>query len=207
MTKIKICGVSRSEDIDIMNEAMPDYVGFVFAKSTRQISLEKALELTQKLHPTITTVGVFVNEKIETIQNLHKLGIIDIAQLHGGESEDYCKHIDFMPTIKVISMETQYMHHMKTDILKKTSEFLLFDTATTTACGGTGISFDWDKIPKNVPDFFLAGGINSSNIRKAIFKVAPYGVDISSGVEVNGKKDRNKVLEIVQIIRYCDSLL
>jgi len=188
--KIKICGLKNSVDVDYVNEAMPDYVGFVFSESKRRISPETAAEFKNRLNKKITAVGVFVNEEISLIVQLHNSGVINIAQLHGAETETYIdklKKICDIPVIKALNANVSQPAN---------ADYLLFDNGK----GGSGESFDWGLIPKCNKDYFLAGGINLSNIEKAM-KLKPYGIDLSSGTETNGAKDREKIIRLVQIAR------
>jgi phosphoribosylanthranilate isomerase len=189
--KIKICGLFREQDIEFANEAKPDFVGFVFAKSHRQISPETAALYKKRLNSQITTVGVFVNAEIPSIIQVYNSGIINIAQLHGSESEDYInmlkKNCD-VPVIKAVNIES---------VKPANADYLLFDNGK----GGTGKAFDWNLIPKCDKEFFLAGGININNIREAM-KLNPYCIDLSSGAEnEKGEKDREKIIEACRIVR------
>lgn len=197
MTKIKICGLFRMKDIEYVNEANPDYIGFVFAKSKRRVTLHQAMEYRKYLNKEIEVVGVFVNEDIDYIINLLENKVIDIVQLHGGESEEYINKLKskiFCPIIKAVEVNSTQ------DIIKSkhtVADYLLLDQGK----GGTGKSFDWSLIPKLEKRFFLAGGVDETNLNKALREVNPYVVDISSGVESNGEKDREKILKIVREIR------
>ena len=196
MTRIKICGLFRDCDIDYVNEALPDYIGFVFAESRRQVSAEKAAEMRKRLEPSIVPVGVFVNAPLENIVRLYREGVIEIAQLHGSEDEDYIKSLKQScgaPVIKAVRVEKS------DDIerLKNTSaEYLLLDNGA----GGTGKAFDWSLIADIDKPFFLAGGVKAENIDAAL-KLKPFAVDISSGAETDGFKDREKILRLVRRIR------
>ncbi len=201
MTKIKICGLSRPEDIAFVNEALPDYIGFVFAKSKRQVSEKQAKDLKAKLNPEIKVVGVFVNEEIDKIVRLCKENIIDTVQLHGDEDENYCKKLKkqiLNPIIKAVRVRG------KEDIeAAKTisSEFFLLDAYKESQYGGCGDTFDWTMIREVGRSYFLAGGINSDNVLQAIEQVNPFAVDVSSGVETDGLKDRNKIIDIITKVR------
>ncbi|GBU25458.1 phosphoribosylanthranilate isomerase [Fibrobacteria bacterium R8-3-H12] len=193
MPKIKICGLFREQDIEFANEAKPDFIGFVFAKSHRRINPETAALYKQRLNPQITTVGVFVNAEILSIVKLYNSGIINIAQLHGSESEEYInalKETCNIPVIKAVNIESA---------MPANADYLLFDNGK----GGTGKAFDWNLIPKCNKEFFLAGGINLNNIKEAA-KLGPYGIDLSSGVEnEKGEKDREKIIEACRIVKDC----
>ena len=184
--KIKICGLFRECDIDYVNEALPDYAGFVFAESKRKVTENQAFALSRRLDSSIKAVGVFVDHDISFIRNLLERGIIDIVQLHGHENDEYISAID-APVIKAARIGEKYDYP---------ADYLLFDSPVA----GSGKTFDWSLIPKTEKPFFLAGGINIGNITEAM-KLNPYAIDVSSGVETDGAKDRGKILEIVKIMR------
>ena len=193
MSKIKICGLTREEDIRYVNECLPDYIGFVFAESRRQVDRKRADRMREKLDGRICPVGVFVNESADIVAELLNEEIIDIAQLHGDEGEDYIGRI--IQAVRVRQRE---------DILEKrqsSADYLLFDTYAGQAYGGTGKTFRWELTQGVEREFFLAGGIDSTNIEQAIRVAAPYALDLSSAVETDGKKDREKILEIVSKVR------
>lgn len=200
-TKIKICGLSRIQDIEYVNKALPDYIGFVFTKSIRQIRFQTALALKSQLDSRIKAVGVFVNENIKVISDLCTLGIIDYVQLHGEESAEYVRALKNRidnPIIKAI--------RVKDSSTIKTAEqfpcdFLLLDTYTGKEYGGTGKTFDWGLINGVSKPFFLAGGICLENAAQAIKQASPYCLDVSSGVETNSLKNRDKIIQLVNKIR------
>ncbi len=190
MAKIKICGLRRMADIDYVNELKPDYVGFILTDGfKRSIDTDTAKMLKAGLDKDITAVGVFVDDDIDKINELASRKIIDIVQLHGSESPDYCRKIN-APTIKYFNPEAF------DTIGDYDNDYFLFDAGT-----GTGVSFDWSKIPKTDTPFFLAGGINSDNIKKAISEINPYCIDLSSAVETGGFKDYNKIKQIMERVR------
>lgn len=195
MSKIKICGIKRECDIDYINEAMPDYIGFVFAKSKRQVSHEVAAKLRAKLNTAIIPIGVFVNAPMEEIVSLYNEGIIHMAQLHGQENSTYIEKLRSQtdcPLIKALKIDKDF----DSSILSTLNvDYFLFDNGT----GGTGKTFDWSLMPKTEKPFFLAGGLNAQNIDAAI-AYNPFALDLSSGVEINGFKDREKILEITSKI-------
>ncbi|HEY5537521.1 MAG TPA: phosphoribosylanthranilate isomerase [Acetobacterium sp.] len=198
MTKIKICGLSRLEDIDAVNIAKPDYIGFVFAESKRQVDFETAKRLKSKLNQEIKAVGVFVNQPVEEIISLVIEQIIDVIQLHGDEDEEYISKLReavSLPIIKALRIR------QKNDVKKTNADFALFDTYDKNQYGGSGVSFNWELLDGYEGEFFLAGGLQSDNIEDAIKSVKPFCVDISSGVETNGIKDQKKILEIVEKVR------
>ena len=184
--KIKICGLTRECDIDFVNEALPDYAGFVFAESKRKVTENQARELRRGLNPAIKAVGVFLDNDISFVKNLLESGIIDIAQLHGHESEEFISLIA-APVIKAVRIGERIDYPV---------DYILFDSPRA----GSGKTFDWRLIPKTDKPFFLAGGINIGNIALAM-KINPYAIDVSSGVETDGVKDREKIIEIVRHVR------
>ena len=193
--KIKICGLFRDCDIDYVNEAKPDFAGFVFAKSHRQVSIETAQKLKNKLDKNILSVGVFVNEDINKIVEICNKNIIDFIQLHGDEDDNYIsklKKVCSKKTIKAIKVKTGE------DIIRWRNcqaDWLMFDAGM-----GEGKAFDWNLIKEFIRPYFLAGGINETNIEQAM-KLNPYCIDVSSGVETNKVKDKDKILNIVRRIR------
>lgn len=197
MIKIKICGLLRPEDIEYVNEALPDYIGFVFARSRRQVTEEQAELLKKSLDKRIHAVGVFVNAPMEDAVGLLENGVIDIAQLHGNEDEAYVEELKSKtrcPVIKAVKVESTE------DILtmqNNPADYLLLDHGA----GGTGEAFDWSLASDCRKPFFLAGGIHAGNVENALEKLSPYAIDLSSGVETDGVKDREKIIEIVRRVR------
>lgn len=201
MTKIKLCGLSRNCDIDVVNKLKPDFIGFVFwQKSSRFVTKEKAFELKSLLNPDIKAVGVFVDEKPETVAELLNLGIIDMAQLHGSESEEYIedlKKLSDKPIIKAFRVKT------KQDIIdaqKSSADYVLLDSGA-----GTGNAFDWDLIQNIQRPYFLAGGLDTCNAETAVKKLKPYAVDVSSGIETNRLKDKDKMTAFVVAVRNAET--
>ena len=197
MTRIKICGLRSEDDISFANELKPNYIGFVFLKGrARYVSPERAAYLRELLDPSIPAVGVFVNEPVENVISLLQSGTIQMAQLHGQEDtsyfkvlRDHCSH----PIMKAFIIKT------KEDVknaLNYPSDLLLLDNGM-----GSGNSFDWSLIQNIEKPFFLAGGLNPDNVSTAISLTHPFGVDVSSGVETEGKKDFNKMKAFVDIVR------
>lgn len=201
MTKIKLCGLSRPCDIAYANELMPDYIGFVFAPNSRRyVSPEKAFRLRRQLSPQIAAVGVFVKETPETVAALLADGTIDIAQLHGGESTDYIRRLRTLtgkPLIQAFRIDTPE------DIFaaeQSPADFILLDSGS----GGTGTSFDWELARSLQRPYFLAGGLGISNVADAIGTLHPYAVDVSSGIETDGCKDRQKMNAFVHAVHTAD---
>lgn len=191
---IKICGLSRKEDIMYVNEVKPDYIGFVFAKSRRQVNLQQAKELKQLLDKNILAVGVFVDEDIEKIAEIVNQGIIDMIQLHGHEDQAYIDELNtyvHCPIIKALRVKNK-----ESFVTYQHIDYYLLDGCQP----GSGQSFDWNDIPIFNHPFFLAGGICLDNIDEAL-KVPCFAVDVSSGVETNGHKDLKKIKELVRRVR------
>ncbi|WP_404352382.1 phosphoribosylanthranilate isomerase [Caproicibacterium sp. XB2] len=195
MTKIKVCGLTRMQDIQTVNEAEPDYVGFVFAESRRRVTPQQAAELRAALAPEILPVGVFVNSAVAEILALLQSGTITIAQLHGQEPAESVRQIQQagFPVIQAFRVQST------ADIARaeaSPADFLLLDSG-----GGTGTAFDWSLVPPIDRPWFLAGGLTPENVQEAVRKLHPWGMDVSSGVETDGKKDRNKIFTIIRRIR------
>ncbi|MGN0469761.1 MAG: phosphoribosylanthranilate isomerase [Acutalibacteraceae bacterium] len=201
MSKIKICGLSRECDIDFVNTAKPDFIGFVFAeKSKRRVDFDTALKLKNQLDKNIQAVGVFVNNDMDFVLSLVNNGIIDLIQLHGDEDENCIISLKEKTSAKIIKAV-----RVKTteDILRADKlpvDYLLLDTYTKGEYGGSGKTFDWNMIPKISKPYFLAGGLNAENIKSAL-KVGAYCLDVSSGAETDGKKDKDKIIKIVNTVR------
>ena len=197
MSKIKLCGLSRKCDIEWANALKPEYIGFVFwSKSKRNVPPEKAKELKGLLSPDIKAVGVFVDEPIENVAELLNDNIIDIAQLHGGEDEEYIKKLRTLsdkPIIKAFLLKSENDAERAE---KSTADYILVDSGT-----GTGKSFDWELLKNISRPYFLAGGLCCENISQAITALDPYAVDVSSGIETNGCKDKNKMAAFVAAVR------
>ncbi|MBQ1351381.1 MAG: phosphoribosylanthranilate isomerase [Oscillospiraceae bacterium] len=203
MTKIKLCGLSRQCDIAVANMLRPAYIGFVFApKSRRYVTPETAAQLRAQLHPHISAVGVFVNETPEAVAALLHQGIIDIAQLHGNEDENYLqalRQLTEKPIIQAFQIGTPQ------DVAaaqNSCADYILLD-----AGGGTGTVFDWHLIRDVKRPFFLAGGLNAENVKTAVQTIAPYAVDVSSGIETNGQKDPKKMKQFVLAVHSADEFL
>lgn len=200
--RIKICGLTRREDILAVNEWKPDYIGFVFAPGRRQLTNKKAQKLKELLLPGIPSVGVFVNSSIEEILSLAQDQTIDLIQLHGDEDREYILTLknrltNPLPIIKALRVKTSEDVEKANDL---PADCLLFDTYTKGVYGGSGKTFDWTMIRAVKKPWFLAGGIDASNIKKAM-ETKAFCLDLSSGVETDGKKDPDKIKQIIQIVR------
>jgi len=199
MTKVKICGLTRLQDIENANVLKPDYIGFVFAPSRRQVTPEQALELRKILHPDIIPVGVFVDEPHSNIFSLVRDGVIEVIQLHGSENEEYIEELKSMTNKKIIKAIAVQSKDDIENWTQSAADYLLLDHKG----GGTGQVFDWDLIEDGEvgKPYFLAGGLNSENITEAIKKTEPFAVDVSSGVEIDGVKDAVKIKEFVRRVK------
>lgn len=211
MMKIKICGLTRPEDIAAVNEYRPDYIGFVFAPSRRNVSEMRAAGLKKLLSPEIMAVGVFVNSPIEDIVRIASRGIIDAVQLHGDmddfETARYAENLKkalaatglaaSVPLIRAVRVKD------RDDIQRAVSypaEYLLFDTFVKDQYGGSGVRFDWSLIPHIEKPWFLAGGLSAATIKEAL-KTEACCLDLSSAAETGGRKDPKKIQEIIQTVR------
>ena len=195
-TKIKMCGLSRPEDIAFANEVRPDYIGFVFAKkSSRYVTPEKAAELAAKLDKSIVPVGVFVDSNFEEIMHTVNLGAIRIAQLHGNEPEELVKRLqeNGVPVIRAFQIKSE-------DDVKKAetscADHILLDSGK-----GSGLTFDWSVLKNAKRPYFLAGGLDPENVSRAVTDLHPYAVDVSSGLETDGVKDRTKMIAFAAAVR------
>ena len=200
-TKIKICGLKRPEDIWIVNRLKPDFVGFVFAESKRKIDNKQAEKLREALDPDIPAVGVFVNEHPQEVAKRLENGMIDIAQLHGDEDEAYIKQLRLLtdkPIIKAFRIETAQDIKIAN---QSTADYILLDSGA-----GTGTIFDWGLVNSIGRPYFLAGGLDACNVADAVKTLHPFAVDVSSGIETNGVKDKIKMAAFVAAVRKEDRL-
>lgn len=198
MTKIKLCGLTRPEDIAAANALKPEYIGFVFAaKSKRAVSREMAAELKAQLSPGIKAVGVFVNEAPETVAGLLNADIIDIAQLHGQEDESYISRLRTLTNKPLIQAFRVDGPESLIKAEKSPADLILLDSGA----GGTGTAFDWTLLEKFERPYFLAGGLGPDTVGNAVKRLHPYAVDVSSGIETAGKKDEQKMAAFVAAVR------
>lgn len=207
MTRVKMCGLFRDEDISYANEVKPDYIGFVFyPKSHRYVSIEKAQSLKSRLDPEIKAVGVFVDSDISFIKELVAKNIIDIVQLHGHEDSNYIhelrKSID-NPDISIIQAiviknEADILRLPQNDFMDNefSADYYLVDSGM-----GSGSSFNWDLLKEHNGKIFLAGGLNTENIAKALSTVKPFAVDVSSGIETDRIKDFDKMKKFISLVK------
>ena len=233
MTKIKMCGLRNLEDIEAVNEWKPDYVGFVFApESRRYVTAEQAAELKAHLDPQIQAVGVFVDEAPERVAALLNQGVIELAQLHGSEDEEYLVRLRELTLKPVIQAFRILSREDVVRAMKSSADEILLDSGA-----GTGITFNWEVLriesgydraidaekdgekpfstkrnrekslyAEETRPYFLAGGLNPQNVAEAIRRLHPYAVDVSSGIETDGSKDREKIAAFVTAVRKENSL-
>ncbi len=196
MTKIKICGIRRFEDIAYLNELQPDYCGFVFAKSKRRVDVEQVSHLIKKLSADIKKVGVFVDEKPQKVIGIAEKLKLQVIQLHGSENQGYInklKGYEVWKALKISNLESIE------EIVNYKCEKLILDNSMA----GSGQSFKWEFVQQKVEGslIMLAGGLTSENVQQGIMQLNPYGVDVSSGVETQGFKDYRKIKEFIQKVR------
>ncbi|MBQ1507007.1 MAG: phosphoribosylanthranilate isomerase [Ruminococcus sp.] len=201
MTKIKMCGLSRVQDIEAVNEIKPDYIGFVFAaKSKRRVSPLKATELKSKLKSDIKAVGVFLDDDLDMVASMLNLGIVDLVQLHGSEDEEYIsklREITDKPIIKA------FVINSAEDVSraeKSSADYILLDGGK-----GEGRVFDWSLLAEIKRPYFLAGGLNPGNAGAAVASLQPFAVDVSTGLETDGVKDKEKMTAFAEAVRKADN--
>ena len=215
--KVKMCGISKVETIPAIVDAKPDYMGLVFAPSKRQVTVDQAKTLVEELHrgyaqkygsdtehdknDTIKTVGVFVNETVDNLVTIANEANLDAVQLHGDEDETFIQSLKERTNVEVwkaIQIRTAADTEKWID---SSADMLLFDAYHKDERGGTGEVFDWSSLDAFERPFMLAGGIDSTNVARAIRTVRPYGIDISSGIETNGMKDDKKITAFTKIVK------
>ncbi len=197
MSKIKICGITDTRELAGINAAKPDYFGFIFAANRRRtVTLEQAKELRNGIDSSIPSVGVFVNEPVEQILSFAESGVFSLIQLHGKADFEKIVQIKSRVSLPVIQAYAVTTVEEMSAAQQCPADYLLFDYGI----GGTGQSFDWTLLSHNSRPYFLAGGIGLNNISQAI-TLAPDVIDVSSGAETNGKKDPEKVIELVRRVR------
>ena len=189
MTKVKICGLSTVEAVETAVLAGADYIGFVFAESKRQVSLEQAQELAKRVTGKTKIVGVFVSPSLEDLEQAIAQVPLDIVQIHGTFDEALIPKIS-VPVIRAIQLSNQE------DQVSSQADYLLFDAPEA----GSGQTFDWDllKDQKIQQDFFIAGGLTVDNVHQARETFQPYALDVSSGVETDGHKDIEKIKAFIE---------
>ena len=205
-TGIKFCGLRREEDISYVNELNASYAGFIMSpKFWRYVEPDLVLKLRSKLNPDIKVVGVFVDEDVSYVAECINKGIIDIAQLHGKESEEYINELRKATSDEAVITKV-FLIKSAEDIDKakaSSADYVLLDSGV----GGTGQSFDWTLIRDINRDYFLAGGLNPDNVYKAVVDYRPMAVDVSSGVETEKVKEYTKMMHFAQEVNRANSML
>ncbi|WP_339252834.1 phosphoribosylanthranilate isomerase [Sporosarcina sp. FSL W8-0480] len=203
MTKVKICGLMEPEHVQAAVEAGVDAVGFVFAPSRRRIAIAQAKELARFVPDHVMKIGVFVDATREEMEQAFREVPLDFIQFHGNEMEEFIKNVA-LPSIKVVSVrneeDVKRVQHVQT-------EYVLFDTPGTEFRGGSGEVFDWGLLNGDLPRsrMILAGGLNVRNVKEAIMKVRPFMVDVSSGVEIDRRKDETLIREFIRAVKEEES--
>ncbi|MCD7934418.1 MAG: phosphoribosylanthranilate isomerase [Oscillospiraceae bacterium] len=196
MLKLKLCGLRRPCDVLAANECAPDYIGFVFAPSRRQVSPDTAAALRALLAPGIQAVGVFVDETPETVAALLHRGVIDAAQLHGHEDANYIRRLRALTDAPVFQAFRIRSAADAAAAQESAADMVLLDSGT-----GSGARFDWSLNAAVRRPYFLAGGLSPENAAEAVRRLHPHGLDVSSGIETDGQKDANKMKNFVRIAR------
>lgn len=192
MTKVKICGLTTKEAVEAAVNSGADYIGFVFAKSKRQVGIKQASHLAQFIPKTVQKVGVFVSPTLMELQEAIVKVSLDLVQIHGEFSDEDFEKLD-VPSIRAIPVEKAL------EEIETKADFLLFDAPLA----GSGKTFDWELLKdENIEKpYFLAGGLTVDNVKQAITFFRPYAVDVSSGVETDGKKDLLKIMRFIESVK------
>ena len=207
--KVKMCGISKVETIPAVVEAKPDYMGLVFAPSKRQVTVEQAKILIEELHKqcinhydtkVVKTVGVFVNETLDNLVRIADTANLDAVQLHGDEDEAFIQSLKERTNVEIWKAVQIRSAADVEKWIDSSADILLFDAYHKDERGGTGEVFDWSSLDAFERPFMLAGGIDSTNVARAIRTVRSYGIDISSGIETNGVKDDEKITAFTKIV-------
>ena len=192
MTKVKNCGLSTKEAVETAVSAGADYIGFVFAPSKRQVTLDQAAELAKLIPVNVKKVGVFVSpSRVELLEAIEKVGL-DLIQVHGQVGGDL---FEDLPCASIQAVQVDGNGHVP----NSRADFLLFDAPVA----GSGKTFDWGQLDTSglAQPFFIAGGLNEDNVAKAIRHFTPYAVDVSSGVETDGQKDQEKIRRFIERVK------
>jgi phosphoribosylanthranilate isomerase len=205
MTKVKICGLMEHEHVKAAVDAGADAIGFVFAPSSRKVTVEQAQELAKEIPKDVLKIGVFVNETPEEITRIYETVPLDYVQFHGDEDSSFICKLQ-LPSIKALPVKS-------TGDVEKASEYdvnyYLFDAPGTVYKGGSGVTFDWALLKDaEIPaeKIILAGGLNVENVKEAVGRVQPFMVDVSSGVELNKRKDSGLIREFITEVREGERL-
>ncbi len=193
MTKVKICGLSTKEAVEVAVSAGADYIGFVFDPSKRQVTLAQAAELAKLIPSHIQKVGVFVSpSQSELLEAIDKVGL-DLVQIHGQVTDNL---FDDLPCASIQAVQVDGNGHVP----NSQADYLLFDAPVA----GSGQTFDWGQLDTTelAQPFFIAGGLNEDNVEEAIQHFTPFAVDVSSGVESNGQKDHEKIRRFIERVKH-----
>lgn len=192
MTKVKICGLSTFEAVETVVKSGADYIGFVFAKSKRQVTLEQASELARAIPVSTQKVGVFVSPSLQQLEEAIATVPLDLVQIHGDFAEEMIAEIS-VPVIRAIQIRDDRAP------IDSAADFLLFDAPVA----GSGQTFDWQLLAKKdiKKPCFIAGGLTAENVREAQALFQPYAVDVSSGVETDGHKDLGKIRQFIERVK------
>ena len=193
MTKVKICGLSTKEAVEVAVSAGADYIGFVFAPSKRQVTLDQAAELAKLIPSHIQKVGVFVSPSREgLLEAIEKVGL-DLVQVHGQVANDL---FEDLPCASIQAVQVDGDGHVP----NSQADYLLFDAPVA----GSGRTFDWGQLDTTdlSQSFFIAGGLNEDNVEEAIQHFTPFAVDVSSGVETDGQKDHEKIRRFIERVKH-----
>lgn len=199
MTKVKICGLTEARHVRAAVDAGADAIGFVFAPSRRQVSADKAAELTVHVPQSVLKVGVFVNAEKSEIQAIYEAVPLDIVQYHGDETPEFIEKVG-LPAFKAFSIKDSDDVHRAASC----NATPLFDAPGIEFKGGSGKTFNWDILKESGFEerpFILAGGLNAENVGEAIRQVNPVMVDISSGVEIEKRKDEQLIREFIETVK------
>lgn len=221
--KIKMCGISKVETIPAIVDAKPDYMGLVFAPSKRQVTVDQAKTLVEELHKQyanrynrdaeqysnqtlihqefIKTVGIFVNETLDNLVTIATEVNLDVVQLHGDEDEAFIQSLKERTNVEIWKAVQIRSAADAEAWIDSSADMLLFDAYHKDERGGTGEVFDWSCLDEFERPFMLAGGIDSTNVARAIRMVRSYGIDISSGIETDGVKDNEKITAFTKLVR------
>ena len=206
MVKIKICGITNIEDAQKAVSLGADAIGFVFANSPRKIKPDRAKSIIENLKKRVLSVGVFVNEPLDNVLKIQQQCSLDAVQLHGDETPEYCSRLKKIKVIKAFRIKDE--SSLSPIPLYKDVFAYLLDTFSEKSYGGTGKTFNWNlalKAKNFEKPIILSGGLAPDNIKEAIKAVRPYGIDISSSIEIKpGKKDHKLMREIIRLIKALD---
>lgn len=199
--KVKMCGLRRTEDVSYANEVKPDYIGFIFANTWRKVSIDTAAKLRKILNPEIKAVGVFVNESLEVMIQTAKEVPLDVIQLHGDETEEVIQTLRENLKIEIWKAARVQTSEDIENVQKLSVDKILLDSFSKEAYGGTGKVMDISLVEQACikKPFFIAGGLNIENTGNIINRIQPFGIDISSGIETEKKKDFKKMKKIMEI--------